>query len=89
VNSMIQETAAWAANQTGWAGGWAGPWWFLIPLLWIALLASIVWLVIRSRRSPRDTPLDRAIEILAARFARGEIETDEYRRRLDEIRGQS
>ena len=58
-------------------------------MLWIALLASIVWLVIRSKRSPGDTSLDRAIEILAARFARGEIETDEYRRRLDEIRGHS
>lgn len=58
-------------------------------MLWIALLASIVWLVIRSRRSAGDTPLDRATEILAARFARGEIEIDEYRRRHDEIRGDS
>ena len=89
MNSMIQETAAWAANQTGWAGGWAGPWWFLVPVLWIALVVLIVWLVIRSRRSPGSTPLDGAIEILAVRFARGEIETDEYRRRLDEIRGHS
>jgi putative membrane protein len=75
------------SDHAGWAGGWGGPWWVVFPLLWIALIATVVWLVARSRR--RDSTIERPMEILAARYARGEVDTDEYRRRLDEIRGQS
>lgn len=63
-------------------------WWPLWPLLWIAVLGTIVWLVTRRRgdsdRSPGGT--DRAREILAERFARGEIASDEYRERLEQLR---
>jgi putative membrane protein len=75
------------SDHVGWGGGWGGPWWVVFPLLWIALIATVVWLVARNRR--RDSTMERPMEILAARYARGEVDTDEYRRRLDEIRGQS
>jgi putative membrane protein len=81
--TSLLDMAARAAEH----GGWGGPWWLLFPILWIALLATVIWLVVRRREPPSGTPVDRAVDILAARYARGEIDTDEYRRRLDEIKG--
>jgi len=72
---------------SGWAGGWAGPWWVIFPLLWIAVIATVIWLVARQRR--RSSIEERPLEILAARYARGEIDSNEYRSRRDEIRGKS
>lgn len=72
-----------------WGPGWGpdGGWWFgpLIPLLWIALVGLTVWLVTRRRRSHEPTGMDRARHLLAERYARGELSTDEYRDRLDNL----
>ena len=72
----------------GWDGGWSGPWWLLFPLFWILVIGTVIWLVARTRRheSSSASPVERATEILAARYARGEIDTDEYQRRLDVLR---
>ena len=72
----------------GWAGGWGGPWWLLFPLVWILVIGTVIWLAVRNRRqeSSSPSPVGRAAEILAARYARGEIDTDEYHRRLDVLR---
>lgn len=72
----------------GWAAGGGGPWWILFPLLWIVLIGTVIWLVARDRgrRPDSASPGQRATEILATRFARGEIDSEEYRQRLDEIR---
>ncbi|GHF40613.1 hypothetical protein GCM10010359_49000 [Streptomyces morookaense] len=66
-------------------GGWA--WMAFMPLLWIILIALVVWVVIRvthhatdrtgtpvSTEPPRETPE----EILDRRFASGEIDADTY-----------
>ena len=52
-------------------------------LLWIALLGSACWLVIRAA-SARMVPVrvDRARDLLAERYARGEISAEEYLDRL-------
>lgn len=73
----------WAAGWTHGGGWWWGP---LIPLLWLAALGLIVWLVVRSARSPSPTDTTRAKELLAERYARGELSTDEYRERIDQLR---
>lgn len=67
---------------------WGHGWWPIWPLLWIAVIATIVWLVSRHRRNGdhRGGGLDRAREILAERYARGEISGDEYRERLEQLR---
>lgn len=83
----LMELAAGSANHGGWEGGWGGPWWVLVPLLWIALAATVIWLVARRQTGPTEVPGGGAVGILAARYARGEIDSEEYRRRLDEIRG--
>jgi putative membrane protein len=62
---------------------WGHAWWPLWLLFWGALIGGVVWLVLR-RRDRRD-PLDQARGLLAERFARGELGSDEYRQRLDEL----
>lgn len=67
---------------------WGHGWWPLWPLFWIAVVATIVWLVMRRRAAgarPRNGA-ERARDILAERFARGEIAGDEYRERLEQLR---
>ncbi|MEU9049317.1 SHOCT domain-containing protein [Streptomyces sp. NPDC048384] len=70
------------------ADGGPGPWILLFPLIWaavvvggITLLRRTVW---RGRRGPgRPTPEDNSpITVLGHRFASGEIDEDEYWRRL-------
>jgi putative membrane protein len=58
-----------------------GPWILLVPLVWIAVIATIVWLL-RGRRGwgpHRGGPS--ALEILDRRFAEGELSAQEYRDR--------
>ena len=65
---------------------WGHPWWPLWPILWAALIGTLVWLIARRRQRPHD-PLDRAREVLAERYARGELTGEEYRARLDDLHG--
>jgi putative membrane protein len=63
--------------------------WMLLPLfLWGGLLALIVWLVVRvfpgSPEEGRST--DKAEEALRERFARGEMDEEEYQRSLRTLR---
>lgn len=62
---------------------WGHAWWPLWWLFWAALVGTVVWLVLR-RRNRRD-PFDQARQLLAERFARGELSGEEYRQRLDEL----
>jgi putative membrane protein len=67
---------------------WGHPWWPLWLLFWAALIGTAVWLIAR-RRDRRADPLDRAREVLAERYALGELTGEEYRKRLDELQRQS
>jgi putative membrane protein len=61
-------------------------WWPLWPILWLAVLVAVVWFLSRRWGRPRGGGgLDRAREILAERFARGELSSEEYRQRLAEL----
>jgi putative membrane protein len=66
------------------ADHWGNPWWPLWPILWVALIGVAAWLIMR-RRARRHDPLDRAREVLAERFARGELTGEEYRARLGDL----
>jgi putative membrane protein len=64
-----------------------GFWWFPFMLLWIAVLGAVIWLVVRaSRRREQGSGLERASDVLAERYARGELSGEEYRERLEELR---
>ena len=59
-----------------------GPWILLVPLVWIAVIATFFWLV-RGRRGwgpPRHSGPS-ALEILDRRFAEGDLSAQEYRDR--------
>ncbi|MPZ53413.1 MAG: SHOCT domain-containing protein [Acidimicrobiia bacterium] len=73
-------------SHGGWANGFGGggPW-FLFPILWILIIGTVIWLV--ARRNRKETPEQRATAILASRYARGEIDVDEYHKRLDGVKG--
>ena len=66
---------------------WGHAWWPIWPILWTAVIGTLVWLFVRRRRL--HDPLDRGREVLAERFARGELSGEEYRTRLDELQGGS
>lgn len=70
--------------------GWhAGEWWMMgIGLLfWLVLLGLAVWFVVRAAGRQRAEPRSEAAEeILRRRFASGEIDAEEYERRLEVLR---
>lgn len=64
----------------------------LMPLLWLALIALIVWAVMRLVRRPDDGERGRQHretlqEILDRRFASGEIDADAYRQARAHLAG--
>lgn len=84
-----------------WNDGWGGGSWWWMAIMMIAFWGGVIWLAVTFiRRGPNtshphthDTqPLaaarPAAQEILAERLARGEIEPDDYRQRLDALRHQ-
>jgi putative membrane protein len=59
-------------------------WWPLWLLFWVVVVAAVAWLLWRRWGKPRGG-LDRAREILAERYAKGELTGDEYRERLEQL----
>jgi LPXTG-motif cell wall-anchored protein len=58
-------------------------WWFpIFPLLWTALIIGAVYFFMRRRRGDG---MNRAREILAERYASGELTVEEYRQRLGQL----
>jgi putative membrane protein len=77
---------AW--NNHMWDAGWG--WW--MALMMVAFWGVVIWLVVtfvrnsEKRRPRHDEHLETAQAVLAERLARGEIDTAEYRERLDTLR---
>ncbi|MFI9626030.1 SHOCT domain-containing protein [Streptomyces sp. NPDC052042] len=85
-----------------WYGGWGWGGWFLMAVVtvvfWALLIAGAVALThyVTGGRGRRPGPPPgeagwggrRAEDLLAERFARGEIDDEEYRRRLTVLREQ-
>lgn len=81
-----------------WNDGWndgAGPWWWLFMLLaMIVFWGGVAWVIVTLvRHSSGGSPPSHepgrptAEDILHERFARGEIDVDEYHQRLNALRG--
>lgn len=72
----------------GWHGNWGWGSWLVMSLFMLIFWGLVIWGVVtlvRSTETPRESSADPE-RILAERFARGEIDEDEYRRRLDALR---
>jgi uncharacterized membrane protein len=82
---MMGGPGAWG-RMHGW-GMMGGAWvWVLVAILAVAVIVLAVLLAARGRRSsPGARPGDSAREILAQRYARGEISREEYRQALEDI----
>ena len=81
-----------------WGSYLNGPWaWILVALMnlvfWGILIAGIVW-VVRTLSRPSEAraqqplPMDSARRILEERFARGEIDQEEFQQRWSVLSGQ-
>ena len=75
----------WGWNDAGWTG------WLLMSLMslmmlifWGGLAAIVVWLIRQPQRSGGDSKPS-ATSILAERFARGEIDEEEFHKRRDSL----
>lgn len=94
---MLTATTEVLANGPHYGWGGPGPFFFIFPLLWFLLFATVVFLIARrARRGPRPgwggpwaahaaAGAD-PVTLLGTRFARGEIDEAEYRSRLSVLR---
>ena len=80
---LIAQEFANDGHMDGWGGGWMWLWGSLMMLTWVAVIAGAVWLVVRSTGQRRP---DRAREILGERYARGDLDIDEYHEKLEQLR---
>lgn len=69
-----------------WDGGW--PWgaWLAMAAMMLGFWAVVMWAVLTFVRAGRDDRLRSAEDVLADRFARGEIDQQEFQRRRDLLR---
>ena len=65
--------------HAGWHMWWMGTGW----LIGLVLVGLFLWIVVRSTVQP---PAESPESILKRRYAQGEINTEEYNRRLTELR---
>ena len=73
------------AHGDGPEGWWIFPIFWL--LLWAVVIAAAIWFFVSRRREwRRRGSADRAGDILAERFARGELSNEEYTERLRQLR---
>jgi putative membrane protein len=94
---MLTATTEVLANGPHYGWGGPGPFFFIFPLLWFLLFATVIFLIARrARRGPRGgwggpwaahgaAGAD-PVTLLGTRFARGEIDEAEYRSRLSVLR---
>ncbi|MBV9843456.1 MAG: SHOCT domain-containing protein [Kutzneria sp.] len=75
--------------MTNWHNGpWhGGPFW-IFPLVWLVLVVTaVVLLVVYRRRVFGHRSTAAGESVLSERFARGEIDEEEYRQRIAVLRG--
>jgi putative membrane protein len=66
-------------------GGWWLLWGTLMMIVVLAAIALVVWLIVRNVQSGTGSARS-ARDILNDRYARGEIDTDEYEERMSKLR---
>ncbi|NUP73280.1 MAG: hypothetical protein HOQ07_01300 [Sinomonas sp.] len=77
-----------AADTVTWPGVWFGPWFLIIPFVWILVLVLIFVFARRFwwRRHWGEFQGYGAEGVLRERYARGEIDETEFWKRLDVLR---
>lgn len=69
--------------------GWGGGWWLMMLWMGLPLVLVVVALYLMLRGLGQggqvQASANRALDILAERFARGEIDAEQYRRMKEEL----
>ncbi len=79
----------WGMMGPGMMGGFG--WMWLMPVFWIVFLGLIIWAVVTSVRSSSESrgsdssKADSALELLKKRYARGEIDKQEYEEKKKDL----
>ena len=78
----------WGMMGPGMMGGFS--WMWLMPVFWIFVLGLIIWAVVAAVRRPGESDsstrqADSALEILKRRYARGEIDKEEYEEKKKDL----
>ena len=68
--------------HAGWMGFWMAFWW----LLGLAATILLVWIAARAAGGPSWRTDETPEQILKRRYARGEIDREEYERRSSDLR---
>jgi putative membrane protein len=73
-----------------WNGGWGG--WLAMSLVMLALWGVAIWAIVyvvrgRSPRNEGSREEPKALDVLEERFARGEIDEEEFRQRRATLLG--
>ena len=69
----------WGMHPMGWMGGiWGIGMMFMMLLFWILVIVALVFGVRWLRRDQKERRGDSAMEILRQRYARGEINKEEF-----------
>lgn len=63
--------------------GWMGIWW----IVGAAVIALVIWALIRYSRVPLNSSSESPDKILKRRFAKGDIDHATYKRMLTELKG--
>jgi len=85
---MTLHTVSTAVLADHWHG--PGAWWPIIPILWLAVISTLVTLfVVGRRRRDRESGQRAGERRLAERYAAGEIDEREYTQRLGVLRSAS
>lgn len=61
-------------------------WMWLGWLVGLALLVAVIWAVARTAAPPPPVDLESPETLLKRRYARGELDREEYERRLKDLR---
>lgn len=87
---MEMSTLLYTMGTYGPGNDGGGEWWWpfriLVILFWIAVIAFTVRWIIWGRRNRESSAMDTARGVLAERYARGEIDSEDYRQRSDQLR---
>ena len=68
-------------------GNWSGWAWWWMAIAMVLFWGTVAWVVVTLARRPSTSARRDARDVLDERYARGEIDAEEYRTRRETLRG--
>ncbi len=89
-NGKAQMGPGYGGYGTGWGYGMGWFWPIIMVAFWIAVIVAVVFLITWLRKTPRTGEQsarseDSALEILKRRYARGEIDKQEFEEKKKDL----